>query len=163
MCTSCKKSTSIHLPFDKIEEAPNQTIYNSHSMFTDSGVLQMDMNYAVLYNFSDEKRTQIFPKGVSSTFYNERGGKNVVLVSDSAINVQEEKLMKFYKHVKVCDYRNGDTLFTEALYWDQNAKLIYSDVKVRKISSGLILEGDGFDSDEQMNNVVLRNPRGVIR
>ncbi|MDE5736370.1 MAG: LPS export ABC transporter periplasmic protein LptC, partial [Bacteroidales bacterium] len=76
--------------------------------------------------------------------------------------IQDDRMMKFYGNVIVKDYRNGDTLYTEALYWNQQTRKIYSDVHVRKVSPGLILEGDGFDSDEEMNDVRLRRPRGVI-
>ena len=71
--------------------------------------------------------------------------------------------MKFYRDVRVYDMRTSDTLYTEALYWNQDTHKIYSDVFVRKVSPGLVLEGEGFDSDERMENVVLRKPRGVIR
>ena len=56
-----------------------------------------------------------------------------------------------------------DTIYNESLYWNQDTRKIYSDVRVLKVSPGLVLEGDGFDSDERMENVVLRRPRGVIR
>ncbi len=139
------------LPYENPETAPVQAVYNSVSAFPDSGRVQMD-----------EKGTQVFPTGVHSIFLNEFGQANVDLVSDSAINIQDDKMMKFYGNVIVKDYRNGDTLYTEALYWNQQTRKIYSDVHVRKVSAGLNLEGDGFDSDEEMNDVQLRRPRGVI-
>lgn len=150
------------LPYEDPETAPVQAVYNSVSAFTDSGRVQMTMESPLMYNYSDEKGTQVFPVGVHSIFLNEFGQANVDLVSDSAINIQDDKMMKFYGNVIVKDYRNGDTLYTEALYWNQQTRKIYSDVHVRKVSAGLILEGDGFDSDEEMNDVQLRRPRGVI-
>ncbi|MDE7150484.1 MAG: LPS export ABC transporter periplasmic protein LptC [Bacteroidales bacterium] len=150
------------LPYENPETAPVQAVYNSVSSFTDSGRVQMTMESPLMYNYSDEKGTQIFPTGVHSVFLNGFGQVNVDLVSDSAINIQDDKMMKFYGNVVVKDYRNGDTLYTEALYWNQRTRKIYSDVHVRKVSPGLILEGDGFDSDEEMNDVQLRRPRGVI-
>lgn len=155
-------SSHTGLPYDDPETAPVQALYNSVSAFTDSGRVQMTMEAPVMYNYSDEQGTQVFPTGVHSIFLNEFGQANVDLVSDSAINIQADQMMKFYGHVVVKDYRNGDTLYTEALYWNQQTRQIYSDVHVRKVSPGLILEGDGFDSDEEMNNVQLRHPRGVI-
>lgn len=157
-CRSAHKG----LPYADPENAPVQAVYNSVSAFTDSGRVQMTMESPLMYNYSDEKGTQVFPTGVHSIFLNEFGETNVDLVSDSAINIQDDRMMKFYGNVVVKDYRNGDTLYTEALYWNQQTRKIYSDVHVRKVSAGLILEGDGFDSDEEMNDVRLRRPRGVI-
>lgn len=156
------KTGSKGLPYDDPATAPLQAVYNSVSTFTDSGRVQMTMESAVMHNYSDEAGTQIFPEGVHSLFMDGFGHVNVDLVSDSAINIQNDKMMKFYGNVVVKDYRNGDTLYTEALYWNQETRKIYSDVYVRKVSPGLILEGDGFDSDEEMTNVQLRHPRGVI-
>lgn len=158
--TACRHADP--MPYDNFETAPVQTVYNSVSSFTDSGRVQMTMEAPLMYNYADESGRQIFPDGVHSIFLNERGKPNVDLVSDSAIHIQSDKMMKFYGNVVVKDYRNGDTLYTQALYWDQNARKIYSNVHVRKVSPGLVLDGDGFDSDEEMNNVQLRRPRGVI-
>lgn len=165
---SCSEKTPVFKPFDKVSSAPGQTIYNSSTMVTEEGRVQVKMEYSVMQNFTGKEQgavaCQVFPKGVRSNFFSEDGSKiDVLLLADSAINFQEQKLMKFYRNVEVYDYRSLDTIYTEALYWNQETKTIYSDVYVRKVSPGLVLEGEGFDSDERMENVVLRKPRGVIR
>lgn len=83
------------LPYENPETAPVQAVYNSVSAFTDSGRVQMTMESPLMYNYSDEKGTQVFPTGVHSIFLNEFGQANVDLVSDSAINIQDDKMMKF--------------------------------------------------------------------
>lgn len=158
---ACGKRESV-LPYEDLSSAPIQTLYNATSMFTDSGRVQMKMEAPMMYNYSREEGLEVFPQGIHSIFMGEMGETNVDLVADSAINIQNEKLMKFYGNVVVKDYRNGDTLYTDALYWDQNLRKIYSNVYVKKVSADLVLEGDGFDADEEMNNVKLRKPRGVI-
>lgn len=165
---ACKQDAVVFMPFKDIATAPSQTVYDSYSLVTDEGRRQIFMEYPVMSNYTgkekDAEPLQVFPKGVKSTFYSEDGSSvDVVLFADSAINFQEEKLMKFYRNVEVYDYRSLDTIYTEALYWNQDTRKIYSDVHVLKVSPGLVLEGDGFDSDERMENVVLRRPRGVIR
>lgn len=125
------------------------------------------MEYPRMHNYTATEKNearQVFPKGIKSVFYSENGeAVEVLMLADSAINLQDKKLMKFFGNVQVYDYRSGDTIYTEALYWNQNSKKIHSDVAVRKVSPGLVLDGEGFDADERMENVVLRRPRGVIR
>ena len=167
MClVSCKQKTPVFMPFDDIHSAPLQSLFGSSNMVTEEGRMQIEMQYPVMHNYTGEEATvpaQVFPQGIKSVFYNQDGtGIDVLLFADSAINFQNDKLMKFYRDVRVYDMRTSDTLYTEALYWNQQTRKIYSDVHVRKVSAGLILEGDGFDSDEEMNDVRLRRPRGVI-
>ena len=156
------------MPFKDIASAPSQTVYDSYSLVTEDGKRQIYMEYPVMSNYTGKEKgaepLQVFPRGVKSTFFSEDGSTvDVILFADSAINFQDQKLMKFYRNMEVYDYRSLDTIYTEALYWNQDTRKIYSDVHVLKVSPGLVLEGDGFDSDERMENVVLRRPRGVIR
>ena len=168
LLASCKGRKAVFMPFEDITTAPGQTVYGSNTLATEAGKAQVFMEYPCMSNYTgqeaDAEPRQVFPKGIKSTFYNEEGtAVDVLLLADSAINLQNQKLMKFFGDVQVYDYRSLDTIYTEALYWNQETKKIYSDVSVRKVSPGLVLEGDGFDSDERMENVVLRRPRGVVR
>lgn len=166
--SSCKSGKAVFMPFEDVATAPGQTLYGSNTLGTEMGKAQVFMEYPCMSNYTGYENGaephQVFPNGIKSTFYNENGKDvDVLMFADSAINLQEKKLMKFFGNVQVYDYRSLDTIYTEALYWNQDTKKIYSDVAVRKVSPGLVLEGDGFDSDERMENVVLRRPRGVIR
>jgi LPS export ABC transporter protein LptC len=153
-CSS--KKSGMH--FDSIN-MPTQTVYEAKTMFTDRGELQMLLEQPVLYNYEDDDRTQISPNGIELSFYDkETHEKQVYMRADSAVNSQSSKLMRFYKNVVVYDYRKHDTLYTEALYWDQNKRKIYSDVYTRHLTPTMIYEGTGFDADEQMDNVKVRNP-----
>lgn len=165
---SCRENKNVFMPFKDVTTAPGQAVYNSTTMVTERGDIQVLMDYPVMYNYTGKEigsePCQVFPRGVRSNFYSEDGSAvDVLLLADSAINFQNQKLMKFYRNVQVYDYRSLDTIYTEALYWNQDTRTIYSDVYVKKVSPGLVLEGEGFDSDERMENVVLRKPRGLIR
>ena len=165
---ACRSKNAVFMPFEDIAAAPGQTVYGSSTLATENGKAQVFMEYPVMSNYTGKETgmppMQVFPRGIRSIFYSETGNEvDVLLLADSAINLQKEKLMKFFRNVEVYDYRSMDTIYTEALYWNQETKKIYSDVFVRKVSPGLVLEGDGFDADERMENVVLMRPRGVIR
>jgi hypothetical protein len=129
-------------------------------MFTDRGQLQMLLEQPILYNYEDEERTQISPSGIELSFYDKETSRlEVYLRADSAANSQVSKLMRFYRNVVIYDYRKGDTITTEALYWDQDKRKIYSDVYTRQANAETIWVGTGFDADEQMTNIVMRNGR----
>ncbi|MDR1740005.1 MAG: LPS export ABC transporter periplasmic protein LptC [Bacteroidales bacterium] len=154
-CSSKKSGVNFDL-----STMPTQTVYDAETMFTDRGQLQMEVKQPVLYNYDDEEKTQISPNGIELTFYDKETNElQVFMRADSAINSQKSRLMRFYKNVEVYDYRTMDTIYTEAMYWDQDKRKIYSDVYVKRLSPKIITEGDGFDADEQMTNIKIRNPR----
>ncbi|MEG1762917.1 MAG: LPS export ABC transporter periplasmic protein LptC [Bacteroidales bacterium] len=159
---ACKHQTQESRLFSNWAKAPKQSLYDAQIMFTDSGALQMILKSSTVYNYDDEKQTQIFPKGVKAKFYGENKSLDALMLADSAINFRSDKLMRFYGNVVIYDYRKGDTVYTEALYWNQKNRTIHSDVAVKQVNRSMVLVGDGFDSDDRMNNLVLRNPRGVI-
>lgn len=143
-----------------ISTMPTQTVYDAETMFTDRGQLQMEVKQPVLYNYEDEERTQISPIGIALSFYDKETNElQVYIRADSAVNSQKSKLMRFYKDVQVFDYRTMDTIYTEAMYWDQDKRKIYSDVNTTVLKPREIITGTGFDSDEEMRNVKVRNPR----
>ncbi|MDR1973425.1 MAG: LPS export ABC transporter periplasmic protein LptC [Bacteroidales bacterium] len=138
---------------------PVQTVHEAKTMFTDRGELQMLLEQPVLHNYDDEDKTQISPRGIELSFYDKETHKQqVYLRADSAVNSQASKLMRFYKNVVIYDYRRNDTIRTETLYWDQNKRKIYSNTRTVQSSATMLVKGTGFDADEQMNNVEIRNP-----
>jgi len=56
----------------------------------------------------------------------------------------------------------GEILNTEHLIWDQNKKIIYSDVFVKITTPTQILFGKGLESDERFENWKIKNPTGNI-
>ncbi|MDR2556968.1 MAG: LPS export ABC transporter periplasmic protein LptC [Bacteroidales bacterium] len=139
---------------------PVQTVYDAKTMFTDRGCLQMLLEQPVLHNYEDEEKTQISPSGIEMSFYDKQTSKlEVYIRADSAVNSQSSKLMRFYRNVVIYDYRKGDTITTEALYWNQDKRKIYSDVYTRQAGLKSVTTGTGFDADEQLNNINIRNPQ----
>ena len=62
----------------------------------------------------------------------------------------------------VIDYSNGDTVYLEDIIWKSNEDIIYSNHPVRAVNGNRVTYGDGFVSDENMNNLRIRRQRGVI-
>ncbi len=141
-------------------DGPVQTMQNATIQFTDSGRLQMTMWGEEIHNFDDSLETQEFPQKLQATFYNEDGEVTTIITADEGTNWQKKLLMNLRKNVVIKDLRNGKTTYTEDFYWDQDKRIIYSNVPVLQIDSyGSRYRGSGFDSDEEMTNFNLRNAR----
>ena len=49
------------------------------------------------------------------------------------------------------------------MFWDMDEKKIYSNVYTRIISGERIIEGnDGFESDQDLKNPVIKNITGIV-
>ncbi len=55
---------------------------------------------------------------------------------------------------------NGDSLFTQQIFWDQIKKRIYSNVDTKVVSGTQVVLGDSFESDENLDNIVMGRNRG---
>ncbi len=58
---------------------------------------------------------------------------------------------------------NGDALHTEDLYWDEEAKLIYSDAYTRiQNEDGIFYGKRGFESHQSLTNWQLKGTSGTV-
>ena len=59
--------------------------------------------------------------------------------------------------------REGKTLYTDLLYWDEKQERIYSPIETKVVSGTESTIGkNGFESDQEMTNVVFRNASGTF-
>lgn len=55
-----------------------------------------------------------------------------------------------------------DSFLTEQLFWDQAARKVYSDSFIHIVRTDRIIEGYGFESNENMTAYTVRRPTGII-
>ena len=156
LATSCDQQKT-DLVLD--ENLPDQTMKNATIQHTDSGRLQMIMWGEEIWNFDDEDETQEFPKSVKATFYSETGKITTIITADEGTNWQKKKLMNLRKNVVIRNFRDGKTTYTEDFYWNQETGRIYSNVRVMQVDKYGKTWGDGFESDENMEQFEMIRPR----
>ena len=71
-------------------------------------------------------------------------------------------IMEAHDSVVVIDFASGDTIYLEDLIWNSNEDRIYSDHPVYAKNGKRITEGDGFVSDQSMENMQIIHQRGII-
>ena len=58
--------------------------------------------------------------------------------------------------------RQGEKFETPKMMWDQQTHRVYSDTSIHITRETSIIEGVGFDSNEQMTQYTILNPTGVF-
>ncbi|MCB9064960.1 MAG: LPS export ABC transporter periplasmic protein LptC [Chitinophagales bacterium] len=77
-------------------------------------------------------------------YYEEKGN---VLIRDSVVVVN----------------KNGDTLRTEELIWNQKIRQIYTEKFVRINTPDQVMYGDGLEANEDFSWYRIKNPKGVVK
>lgn len=104
-----------------------------------------------------------FRKGIVIETYNDSTGvRESFLVADYAINFKNQQMWETKGNV-FAENKDGQTLETQQLFWNQKTKRIYSNVDTRVTQpNGEVITGVGFESDESMNDWVFRRVEGKV-
>ena len=133
------------------------------TLFSQNGVMRANLKAPLMLRYGIDTLITEFPKSLHVDFY------------DSLTKVEswvDAKYGKYFQNLNKVLLRdsvrvinlNGDTLRTSELWWDQNAKLFYTDSVVNIIQKGQrIRGGKGMEASQDLNNVTIRYPSGIQR
>lgn len=100
-----------------------------------------------------------FRQGLYLINYDTLGQVASTLVADYAIYYEKRELWEARGNV-VSASSDGRTLYTEQLFWDEKTGRIYSNVHSKVVDGFDIVEGEGFESDDEFENWEFRNYEG---
>ncbi|CAA9311088.1 MAG: hypothetical protein AVDCRST_MAG11-1510, partial [uncultured Gemmatimonadaceae bacterium] len=136
-----------------IADSADQIIHGAHQLITDRGVLRAELDADTAYVFNEGTRIEL--RRVRTTFFNTSGAKNATLTSrEGTYNTQVGQMEARRDVVVVAE--DGRRLTTQQLRFNEQANLITSDSAFTATQGRRVLEGVGFESDPDMNNVRCR-------
>lgn len=105
-----------------------------------------------------------FRKGISITTYQDDSLTtiNSVLVANYAIYYEKRKLWEAKGDVVITKH-DGTRLYTQQIFWNSITKRIYSNVDTRLVTDTDEVIGEGFESDEEMNEPRFRRWKGKMQ
>ena len=104
---------------------------------------------------------QEFPKGIYLEQFDEDLTVKAQLKADYAY--YDETAQQWTLRVNVHSLnRKGETFDTPEMHWDQKTHRVYSDTSIHIVREQSIIEGVGFDSNEEMTKYTILNPTGVF-
>lgn len=136
------------------EELPDQESKNAKITFTEEGKLK-----AILFSDNIKVRgnkNEKLLENVRIEFYNEEEIQTSTLTSlKGKIDDLTQDMYAIENVVAVSD--SGVTLTTDELIWKNKTKKIVTDKFVRIVSEEEIIEGYGFESDQNLSNYTIFN------
>ncbi len=102
-----------------------------------------------------------FPDGLFLEKYDNDMRTDATIRCDSAIYLSQRRIWQLDGNVRM---RNtaGDRFLTQQLFWDQQKHQVYSDSFIHIERSNRIIEGFGFQSNEQMTSYRVNKPSGIF-
>lgn len=141
-------------------QMPNQEGWNSTVKVTKLGRPTVIVQYGHMKKFANKRQTQ-FDEGIVLHFYNSKGDCTSVLTAKSGVMYDMKNEFEAIGNV-VINSKDGRTLRTEKLRWNESEQKILSDEFVTiTTADGDTLMGEGFESDQSLNFWKIKKPRGV--
>ena len=160
---SCKSKIGEASGID-MSSTPLQTADNVFMVRTERGRLNMRMETPRMEHYeSDTASVDLFPKGIEVYAYEESGLLETILVADAAKhttlkNKKKDEKWSAFGNVVIHNVIKQETMETDTLYWDQNAKEIYTDCYIKMYSPDGFMQGYGMRSDDHARNAILHRP-----
>lgn len=164
MLLACNSDRGM-LPEDRRDSAI-QEVRNAQVWRSEFGKLQLELDAPLIQKYDKPKVKTEYKSGrgqrVQLRLYN--GGREVktIIEAGSAVSFDDLNIMEAHDSVVVIDFSSGDTIYLEDLIWNSNEDRIYSDHPVYAKNGKRITQGDGFVSDQKMENMQIIHQRGII-
>ena len=162
MFFSCKPDLKEIENITKGVNLPVETAENVRIIYSVDAKIQMIMEAPLMVRFDDERKYLELPKGFKMTFYDALMNVTSQISANYAIRYLDKEVIDARNDVVVENIENNERLNTEQLIWDRTRGLIYTEKFVKITTQEEVLYGNGFESDEQFNSWIIKNPRGTF-
>ena len=131
------------------------------SYFSQAGLLKAKLTAPFMLRYYDTMPRVEFPQTLHVDFF--EGNENIQSYLDAQTGFYYESQGKVLLEDSVIVIRkDGDTLKTQKLYWEQGAHRFYTDADVEIRQKTKTIFGTGFESDEQLKNFRIDMVTGVM-
>ena len=143
-----------------------QEVHDAHVRRSEYGNLQLELDAPIIQKYEKPKAKTLYKSDrgqrVQLRLYGDHRNIRSIIEASYAISFDDLDIMEAHDSVVVIDFSNGDTIYLEDLIWNSNEDRIYSDHPVRAKNGKRVTEGDGFVSDQRMENMQIIHQRGII-
>ena len=145
------------------ETMPTMLTEDVLTLVSDSGYTRYRMT-APLWLMFDEAADPhwTFPQGVTVQQFDEQFRPSASMDCDSATYYSDRKIWEFEGDVVVINTL-GDSILTQQLFWDVNDQKIYNDDEfIHIVRQDRIIEGYGFESNQDVTRFKVKRPQLII-
>ncbi len=141
------------------QDFPDQETWEATSSLTRAGKKVGIIQAGVIKKFR-KKSITLLSDSIQVDFFDKNGNHTSVLTALGGKIFDKKQDMVAYGNVVVVS-DSGITLNTDTLYWDNKKQKVISKIPVRFTTLVDTLYGDSFESDPDLTNYQITNPRGL--
>ncbi len=141
---------------------PTMVTRDVETLISDSGITRFRITTPVWFVYDEVGEPYWrFPEGLYLEKFDDIFRKEATIRSDSAIYFKNKQLWRLDGNVDISNVAN-ERFLTQQLYWDQRAHKVYSDSFIHIERADKVIEGYGFESNEQMSRYSISNVAGIF-
>ncbi len=144
------------------DQSPTMTTYEVETFISDSGYTRYHISTPVWRMFEEAAEPfWRFPEGRTMQQYDLQLNPDATMDCDSAIYFSRKRLWQLDGHVIMVNTLR-DTFLSQQLFWDQARRRVYTDSFIHIVRSDRIIEGYGFESNENMTAYTINRPTAIL-
>jgi len=163
LATSCseEKTTVIAHPTDP-ERVPTMTSRDVQTVISDDGHTRYRITTPLWKMYEEAKKPHwTFPQGVTAEELDETYQTIATIKCDSAYFDEDQQLWTLHGNVRITN-TDKDLILTDEMMWSQRLHKIYSDAFIHIEKQGRVIEGYGYESNEQLTTYRLSKVEAIF-
>lgn len=144
------------------DQSPTMTTYQVETFISDSGYTRYHISTPVWKMFEEASEPYWrFPDGLDLQQYDLEMQPDATMECDSAVYFSRKRLWQLDGHVMMVNTLR-DTFLSQQLFWDQAKRRVFTDSFIHIVRSDRIIEGYGFESNENMTAYTINRPTAIL-
>ena len=144
------------------ERVPTMASNDVQTIISDDGHTRYRITTSRWLMFEEAKEPHwVFPDGVKAEEMDSAYVVTSTIECDSAYYDTHKQLWDLNGNVRITN-DDGDVILTDQLFWDQNARKLYSEAFIHVEKQGLVIEGYGYESNETFTTYTLRRVEDIF-
>lgn len=135
----------------KSSSGPLMTAKNIEVVFSDSGKIQAKLKSVWLNRYSGQNAYLEFPKGFKVEIFDSADRVETMISGNYGKRYENVRIMEAHGNVVVRNEIKHQQLNTEYLKWDENKRMITSNVPVKITTPDKVLWGEGLEANESFS------------
>lgn len=162
VASSCKEDATIDTATVSAGDVPTMMTRDVETLISDSGVTRYRINTPVWYMYDEVQEPYWkFPEGLKLVKFDNFFRTEATVDADSATYFKQQQIWRLDGNVNISNVMN-EKFLTQQLYWDQRGHKLYSDSFIHIERTDRVLEGYGFESNEQMTRYTIKKVSGIF-
>lgn len=160
--SGCKDSDPVATGSVDPTHTPTMLTRDVETLISDSGVTRYRIVTPIWYVYDETPEPfWRFPEGLKLERYDNFFRIEATVTADSATYFKNKQLWRLDGNVSLTNVMN-EKFQTNQLFWDQRQEKLYSDSFIHIERPDKVLEGYGFDSNQNLTRYTIRRVSGIF-